>query len=307
MSWEDCPPKPGEVEGMQVYCNGSARIKHKTTGSIYEVKSDELDWDAVGGDERQMGPEIHYEAAVEHPELGMLVWSLWEYPSGIENHKETNVGKHELIEDFYYGLNPAIEVDYDVDYDLPDDPFTIFMDSQHQTSKLLSDHGSRDDGTYLLNRMIFSHHVTALEAYLADTLMKAVLADKAAMCRLMKGDKELAKERFSLEEIARASNLVDTRVREYLLSIRYHNLQRVNFLYKTALLVPILDLAQDKNGLFTAITLRHDCVHRNGIDKDGNAHTVFTEQYVQNTADLIRVFVEKINRQLQAVDPAKVS
>ena len=50
---------------MQVYCNGSARIKHKTTESIYEVKSDELDWDAVGADERQMGSEIHYEAAVE--------------------------------------------------------------------------------------------------------------------------------------------------------------------------------------------------------------------------------------------------
>jgi hypothetical protein len=284
---------------MQVYCNGSARIKHKATEAIYEIQSDELDWDQVGGDERQMGSEIQYEAAVEHPDLGVLLWSLWEYPLGVENYKKTNVGEHELIEDFDYGLNPDI-TDYDPDYDLPDDPFTIFMASHHQTSELLSVHG-RDDGTYLLNRMIFSHHVTALEAYLADTLIKAVLADTEAMYRLMKGDNELAKERFSLEEIARASKLVETRVREYLLSIRYHNLKRVDFLYKTALLVPILDFAQDKARIFKAIDLRHDCVHRNGVDKDGNALTEFTKQYVQNTADLIRDFVEKIDKQLQAI------
>jgi hypothetical protein len=65
--------------------------------------------------------------------------------------------------------------------------------------------------------------------------MKAVLADKAAMTRLATQDKDLAKERFSLAEIAAATDLMDTRVREYLRSILYHNLQKVDFLYKTAL------------------------------------------------------------------------
>ena len=51
-----------------------------------------------------MGPEIHYEAVVEHRELGPLTWSLWEYPVGIENYNETDVGAHELIEDFDYGF-----------------------------------------------------------------------------------------------------------------------------------------------------------------------------------------------------------
>ena len=77
---------------MQVYCKGTARIRHHATGEIYEIESDELDWDAVGGDERQMGSEIHYEATVEHPELGKLTWGLWEYPLGIESHHETNAG-----------------------------------------------------------------------------------------------------------------------------------------------------------------------------------------------------------------------
>lgn len=282
---------------MQVYCKGTARLKHKTTGSIHEIESDELDWDVVGGDERQMGPEIHYEAVVEHRELGRLTWSLWEYPQGIENFRETNKGEHELLEDFDYGLDGP---DIWVDYTLPDDPLTIFMDSYHRTGDLLADHGG-DDGRNLLNRMVFSHQVTALEAYLGDTLIKEVLADKAARTRLMTEDRELAKERFSLAQIAAATDdLVETRIIEYLRSIQYHNLEKVDFLYRTIFQIPILKLAQDTTGLLKAVRLRHDCVHRNGFDKDGNELTVFTKQFVQDTADLIKEFVAEIEKQIRA-------
>jgi hypothetical protein len=282
---------------MLVYCKGTARIRHKTTGSIHEVESNELDWDQVGSHERQMGPEIHYDAVIEHPELGTLTWSLWEYPLGIENYNQTELGEHELIEDFDYGLEP--EPDDWVDYDIPDSPFDTFTASYHDACGLLAAHG-RDDGRYLLNRMIFSHQVTALEAYLGDTLMKALLANKEAMTRLMTKDAELLKERYSLAEIAGNADLVETKVREYLRSILYHNLEKVNFLYSTALQVRILDLAQDKARLLKTITLRHDCVHRNGSDKDGNELTVFTKQFVQDTADLIRDFVAKIEWQLRS-------
>ena len=278
---------------MYVYCNGTVRIRHKATGMVYEVERDKLDWDAVGGAERQMGPEIHHEAVVEHPELGLLTWSVWEYPVGILNHNQTDVGEHELIEDFDYGLKHEAEPDIWADYDLPDNPFTIFMDSYHHTGDLLADYGS-DSGAHLVNRMIFSQQITALEAYLGDTLIKAVLADKGATNRPMTNDTELSKERFSLAEIAGDPGLVESRVREYLRSILYHNLAKVDFLYGAALGIRILGLARDKALLFTAIMQRHDCVHRNGLDKDGKKLTVFTKQYVQDTADLIRNFVEKI-------------
>jgi hypothetical protein len=54
---------------MQVYCKRTARMRHHVTGEIHEIESDEPDWETVGGDERQMGSEIHYEATVEHGEL----------------------------------------------------------------------------------------------------------------------------------------------------------------------------------------------------------------------------------------------
>ncbi|UFW43207.1 hypothetical protein [Bradyrhizobium sp. WSM471] len=164
---------------MNVYCNGTARIKHHATVKIYEIENDELDWDAVGGDERQMRPEIHYEAVFDHPELGRLTWGIWEYPIGIENYHETDAAPHGMIGDFDYGLEHGEpEPDEWIDYTVPDRPFSVFMDSYHHAGELLTHHGN-DSGGHLLNRMVFSHHVTALEAYLGDTLMKEVVADRS--------------------------------------------------------------------------------------------------------------------------------
>lgn len=46
--------------------------------------------------------------------------------------------------------------------------------------------------------------------------------------------------------------------------------------------------------------LRHDCVHRNGFDKDGKDINVFTKAFVQDTADLIKTFVEEIEAAVRA-------
>jgi hypothetical protein len=278
---------------VKIYCSDAAQIRHKTTGVVYSIESDELNWDVVGHDERQMGPETHYEAVLDHPALGHLSWSLWEYPVGIENYHETNVGGHEVVEDFDYGLEHEAEPDDWVDYPLPDDPFTIFMNSYHHAMQLLADHG-KDYGGYLLNRMVFSHQVTALEAYLGDTLLRAVLGDEAAMDRLMATNTDLLREKFTLAEIAADPNLVKKNIRKYLHSILYHNLPKVDVVYNIALQVKVLNLISDKPRLFKAIKLRHDCVHRNGFDDDGKELTVFAKQFVQETADLIKDFVTQI-------------
>jgi hypothetical protein len=67
-----------------------------------------------------------------------------------------------------------------------------------------------------------------------------------------------------------------------------------------ALLFRILNLAADKDSLFAAILLRHDCVHRSGCDKDGQELKVFTKAFVQHTAGLIRDLVQSIERAVRA-------
>ncbi len=281
---------------MEVYCSGIARIRHKATGEIHEIESDELDWDAVGGDERQMGPEIHYEAVLTHPELGELTWGLWEYPIGIENYNSTDVGEHSIVEDLDFGLkHERPGPDEWLDYDVPANPFTVFMDSYHHTDVLMADVG-KDDGRYLVNRLIFSHQVTALEAYLGDTLLNVVASDPDAMQRLIDADDELSKQKFTLAEIRKEPGLVERKVREHLRAILYHNLAKVDALYSIALGIRILSLTDKKADLVQAVMLRHDCVHRNGFDKEGQELSIFTREFVREIADMIRSLVESIER-----------
>lgn len=87
-----------------VYVRGRARIRHDETAEIYEIGADQIDFEAVGSHERGMGPETAYSATVDHPQLGQLLWNLWEYPVGVENLRETDVGTHELLEDIDFGL-----------------------------------------------------------------------------------------------------------------------------------------------------------------------------------------------------------
>ncbi|QHO74588.1 hypothetical protein ACH79_20000 [Bradyrhizobium sp. CCBAU 051011] len=196
---------------MQVYCRGTARIRHRETGEIHEIESDELDWEIVDSDERGMGPELHHEASVDHPALGMLTWGLWEYPVGVENYDDTNVGQHEILEDFDYGLEHEMpDPDEWLDLTPPHDPCFVFLGSFRDTTDLLASHGS-DDGGHLVNRLVFSHQITALETYLGDTLLNEVFADTDALQRLVDESEDLKKEKFTLSEISKDPALVKGR------------------------------------------------------------------------------------------------
>lgn len=281
---------------MQVYCRGTARIKHRETGEIHEIESDELDWEIVDSEERGMGPELHHEASVDHPALGLLSWSLWEYPVGVENHDDTNVGQHEILEDFDYGLEheePEPEPDEWLDLTPPGDPCSVFLRSFRDTTDLLASHGS-DDGGHLVNRLVFSHQITALETYLGDTLLNEVFADTKALQHLVDESEDLKKEKFTLSEISKDPALVHGKVRSHLRGVLYHNLAKVDVLYQIALNIRLLDLAADKDFLFRLVILRHDCVHRNGNDKDGNEQKFFTRTFVRQAADTVRDFVENV-------------
>lgn len=98
---------------MIIKVDGVATIVHAVTGKTYHIDSEQIDWDATGGSERQMGPEIEYQAVLDHSDLGTLNWSVWEYPAGALNYIAYDVGPHTLVEDFtiYFEHEPDWEPD----------------------------------------------------------------------------------------------------------------------------------------------------------------------------------------------------
>ncbi|MEQ1694337.1 MAG: hypothetical protein ABL901_00715 [Hyphomicrobiaceae bacterium] len=96
---------------IKINCRGTARIKDKITGEIFEIASDELDWHSISANERQMGAEVCYGAEVEHDNLGTLSWFVWEYPAGVTNLCSYELGGHELIENFDCGVADEPDVE----------------------------------------------------------------------------------------------------------------------------------------------------------------------------------------------------
>ena len=79
----------------------------------------------------------------------------------------------------------------------------------------------------------------------------------------------------------------------------YHSLSRVQFLYKTAIGLDIFDVSIDRVELQRAIKLRHHCVHRNGKDENGNQLTEITRDYVEAIAEIIKQFIEQIDKKME--------
>lgn len=65
--------------------------------------------------------------------------------------------------------------------------------------------------------------------------------------------------------------------------------------YRIALEVELLKEQTQREKLFVAIQHRHDCVHRNGRDKNNEKLTVFTKAYVTETAELFRALIERVD------------
>ena len=96
---------------MPIIPTGQAIIKSKDDGQSYVIQAKELDWNQISADERKMGPEIQYLGEIEHPELGNLSWSVWEYPIGMFNDSDQDISGHTLESNFNF--DPVFENDMD--------------------------------------------------------------------------------------------------------------------------------------------------------------------------------------------------
>lgn len=98
---------------MHIEASGTAIFRVNESGELISIRADELDWDSEGDGERQMGAEVVHRAI--HSIGGFFVtWSIWEYPIGVENHKDTEYSKDSLtmLQDIDYGLAHDPEPDF---------------------------------------------------------------------------------------------------------------------------------------------------------------------------------------------------
>lgn len=150
------------------------------------------------------------------------------------------------------------------------------------------------DSKSFLFRLLYANVISRMEAYLCDTLVNEVLKDAASQRKFTESYIDFEKQNLSLTDIYAWMDKLPAFIRKSLKELIYHNLPKIKPIYKAVLGVDLGDISY----LMKAIQVRHDIVHRNGKDKDGNMCTVDKDS-VKELSNKVSEFIENIDGQLR--------
>ncbi len=85
-----------------IHAFGIARIEHADTGEAYTIDKDLLNFERTDSISHDGDVMVGSFAIIQHPQLGRLTWTVWEYPIRFQNDDETNVGPHKIIRNFAF-------------------------------------------------------------------------------------------------------------------------------------------------------------------------------------------------------------
>ena len=149
-----------------------------------------------------------------------------------------------------------------------------------------------------LRLLLFSSLITALEAYLADTMSYWVRSDRAVFRALVANCEEFKREKLALAEILVRMDSLDNEVDTYLKQLIWHRLDKITPLMGAALGITMPEYKE----LMRSVATRHDIVHRGGKTKDGDLVTA-SDDDLETLRVLVETYVGKIDAAIQARFP----
>ena len=147
-----------------------------------------------------------------------------------------------------------------------------------------------------LLRQIFSGAITCLEEYLSSTLIREVIQNDENFKNFVRTFHDIRNERFSLSEIFEKLDQLKDTVKRRLLDIIYHDLPKVKGMYEDSLKIKFPEIGD----LMKDIISRHDMVHRNGKNKDGE-EIIISRQVVESVISRVEIFVGEIESELRRI------
>jgi hypothetical protein len=171
-----------------------------------------------------------------------------------------------------------------------ENPYSNFIDEMHKLKELNKLSLNNNELEKTLKRQIYSSTITCLEDYLSTTLINNVLNDNILFRKFVETYENFKKEKFSLNQIFIKREQLESKVKEHLLGIIYHNLRIVKGIYETTFDIKFPDI----NEVMKIVINRHHMVHRNGKDKDGN-EIILDINNVNDVIYKVEEFIKKIN------------
>lgn len=157
------------------------------------------------------------------------------------------------------------------------------------------------DGGSSLNRMLFVTLYSIIEAYLSDAIIGFAL-DAVSVQRKLVTIKELGLQdkQLRLDTILDNPTIISDMLQTALKGLSFHQLILVNKISKRAFGKDILPIdAEVRKLVVSSVKKRHDCVHRNGFNKEGKKHTDITREYLRKIGDAVEKMAESLENSIQ--------
>jgi len=158
---------------------------------------------------------------------------------------------------------------FELELETPNDPLSKLKMRLAQALSVLSLHGDLE-AVAQLPRMAFGTAISALEAYLWETVAFWAKGNRQVLKGIVSNMPELKDQPIKLGQIFEQHDAIETRVTLYLQNLVWHRWDKVALLLKFGLGIKPPSFKPFEE----ALVKRHDIVHRSGHDKDGNPVSV---------------------------------
>jgi len=151
-----------------------------------------------------------------------------------------------------------------------------------------------------LLKMTYSYSVTLMETCLGDMIKSVVLSDDYYLKNAITSVSELKNIKLSLMDVYSDSAIVKKVVLKTLSDYLYHNIEKIVPVYSAILGEKTPDnVRNNMPSVILIAKVRHDIVHRNGVDKDGNDVPLNKEILLKAMKD-IKEFVDHMKVSIDA-------
>lgn len=146
-----------------------------------------------------------------------------------------------------------------------------------------------------LQRMCYSSIITAMEAYLGDILKREIFSRPAVKQLFVASYEPFRKQKLLLSDLYAKLSVIDAEIKDALDGLSLHKIETAKNIFSSTLLTEFPESSLPFLG--AAVKRRHDIVHRNGKDTEGELlpiwHTDVTE-----LARQVRLFIQAIDAQI---------
>ena len=157
-------------------------------------------------------------------------------------------------------------------------------------------HDSKLNRTF--RKMVYANLITQMEAYLSDTFIKTVFKYPDLQRKFIETNPRYQKEKIEISNIYSWINNTEKYIKDELIEITYHNIWKVQNMYKSVLEIEFPDKLKEVQDI---ILIRHDLIHRDGKTKEDKViHITISD--IKKAVECINKFVIFIEEQFSKKD-----